>query len=764
MDGRQEFAGHDHLADTPLYTVAKLAVSAAAFAIDRPYDYLIPDNLAGAVVPGVRALVPFGAGNRTAEGVVLSLAQNSGRHKLKTIDRLLDEIPVFTEENLRLAIWMSDRFFCTVFEALRSMLPAGMWYKDGSLPRSGKTVSAATLIADVEEVSAAAAQRRARAPRQAEVLELLIKTGSMPVKDICMCTGVSVSVVKALEELGLISIDQYEVYRRPAVKKIEDPKPIVLNERQRVVFDRISPLLGSGKPEAALLFGVTGSGKTLVYIKLIEETIAKGRSAIVLVPEISLTPQVMSIFTSYFGDSVAVLHSALSIGERYDEWKRIQRGLVSVVVGTRSAVFAPVRDLGLIVLDEEQEHTYKSENSPRYHARDVAKYRVTHSDALLILSSATPSVESMFNAKEGKISLFRIENRYNQQDLPNVLIADMKKELKNGNTGSISAVLRRELEINIERGSQSILFLNRRGTNPLVTCGECGFIFHCTECSVSLTYHSVGERLMCHYCGFSFPLPNSCKGCGGKLRFVGAGTQKVETELHKLFPGVSVIRMDADAVTRVNSHSEMLSRFRDERVSVLLGTQMITKGLDFENVTLVGVLSADMSLYLCDYRAHEKTFSLITQVIGRSGRGDKPGRAVIQTFTPGHDVIKLSSRQDYDSFYDREIELRRLLGNPPFRDILTLTATGIDESAVNSACAWLKAALEAYFRDTVDLSIMGPAPAQIPKVKNRYRYRLLISCKNTKRVRETVAHAIREFKRSKQGRGVTVFADADSYD
>ncbi|MCL2401791.1 MAG: primosomal protein N', partial [Oscillospiraceae bacterium] len=527
--------------------------------------------------------------------------------------------------------------------------------------------------------------------------------------------------------------------------------------------DGLVPLLTSETPEAALLQGVTGSGKTLVYIKLIEAALERGKTAIVLVPEIALTPQMMSVFMSHFGDSVAVLHSALSVGERYDEWKRIKLHGVRVVVGTRSAVFAPLENLGLIVLDEEQEHTYKSENSPRYHAREIAKYRIARAGGLLLLGSATPSVESMFNARAGKYKFFRIENRYNEKELPSVIIADMKQELKSGNGGSISAVLHQELTRNIEAGEQSILFLNRRGMNPLVACGECGFTYECHRCSVAMTYHATNSRLLCHYCGYSLPLPDECPSCYGKLKFIGAGTQKVETELQALFPGIPVIRMDTDTVSQSNSHDKLLSRFREEKTPILLGTQMVTKGLDFENVTLVGVLLADMSLYMNDYRAHEKTFSLITQVVGRAGRGDKPGRAVIQTFTPAHEVISLASRQDYDGFYEGEIVLRQALGSPPVRDLFTLVATGIDETAVLSAVSRIRGALLGYFGGDSGIKLLGPAPAPVPKVNNRYRYRLLISCENTKQVRDTIAHTIREFSRDKQSRGVSIFADSDSY-
>jgi len=745
-------------------TAARIAVSAAIYAIDKPYEYRIPESLKGRAVPGMRVMVPFGPGNGKSEGVILALAPDSNRRNLKSIESLLDDSPILTEENLRLALWMSDRFFCTVFDAFRVMLPSGMWFKDGVKRQRDKTVWTAVLNIDAEKAVGLAGQKRMSAPGQAKVLEIIVENGNMSIEEICFLAGVTDSPVKTLAKHGILTLEKRVVSRRPYFTIRSSDEPICLNEEQRMVFEGIVPLLDSEKPEAALLYGVTGSGKTLVYIKLIEKAIALGKTAIVLVPEIALTPQTVSIFASHFGDGVAVLHSALGTGERHDEWKRINSGVVRVVVGTRSAVFAPLSNIGLIVIDEEQEHTYKSESSPRYHARDVAKYRVTHSGALLLLSSATPSVESMHSAKSGKYKLFRLEHRFNEKELPHVIVADMRPELKSGYAGSIGSVLRGEIERNIENEEQSILFINRRGTNPLVTCGECGYVFECRCCSVSMAYHSSKQRLLCHYCGLSLPVPASCPDCGGKLKFVGAGTQKVESELFEMFPGISIIRMDADTVTRINSHDNLLSRFRDKRAQILLGTQMVTKGLDFENVTLVGVLSADMSLYMSDFRAHEKAFSLITQVVGRSGRGEKPGRAVIQTFTPGNDVIIMAANQDYDGFYEREIVLRQVLGSPPIHDLMALTATGPDEIAVLNACKRLRKSLENYFHYERGVKILGPAPAYVSKVKNRYRYRILVSCENTRNVRDTIAHTIREFSGDKQNRGVSVFADAYLYD
>jgi primosomal protein N' (replication factor Y) len=743
--------------------VARVAVEAATYHIDKPYDYKIPETLSGQLTPGQRVVVPFGKGNRRSEALILTLISDSERPGLKNIESVLDDTPVLSADLIKLALWMSDRFYCTVYDAVKAMLPAGMWFKEGTKRVSDKTVSMAVLDIPAEEALILAAQKRRKAPQQATILELLSQIGSASVPEILYFTGASRASVKKLAELGAVVFEEREVYRRPAIAAEPADGPVVLSSTQQTVFDGISALLKKDTADAALLYGVTGSGKTSIYIRLIEETIKAGKDAIALVPEIALTPQLINTFASYFGDDIAVLHSALGIGERYDEWKRIRSGTVRVVVGTRSAVFAPLKNLGLLIIDEEQEHTYKSENSPRYHARDIAKHRCVNNGALLLLGSATPSVESMFNAAEGKYKLFRLENRYNKRELPSVVIADMKKEIKNGNPGIVSSLLLRELQENIERGEQSILFLNRRGASTLIACGECGYTFTCPRCSVSVTYHSVNRRLMCHYCGYSEPAREDCPDCGGRLKFVGAGTQKVEEELGEILPGVGIIRMDTDTVSPLHSHEEHLKRFRDKKVPILLGTQMVAKGLDFENVTLVGVLSADQMLYMSDYKAHERTFSLITQVVGRSGRGSKPGRAVIQTFTPQSEIIKLASRQDYDGFYEREIALRRLAGSPPLVDLVTLTVSGLDEAQVLKGCVWLRNTLRSYFEENI-VKILGPAPAGIARVNNRYRYRISATCRTTRQIRDTIAHVIRVFSKDKQFRGLQVYADADPYE
>ncbi|HHT16396.1 MAG TPA: primosomal protein N' [Papillibacter sp.] len=744
--------------------VARTAVSVATYHIDRPYDYKIPPELDGRVQPGMRVVIPFGQGNRRTEGLVLSVMEDTGQRVLKNIDTVVDDAPVLSPEMIKLAVWMSERFFCTVYDAAKAMLPSGLWLKDGAPRVSDKVVKIAALNIPAEEALLLAAQKRRRARQQARVLELLSQIGEASVKEISYFTGAGAASVKALADAGAVALYEQEIYRRPDITTLPPADPLILSPEQQRVFDALAPVLEEGRADAALLYGVTGSGKTAVYIQLIRKAIALKRRAIVLVPEIALTPQLITLFSAHFGERIAVFHSQLGIGERYDEWKRIRTGEVDVVVGTRSAVFAPIPDLGLVIIDEEQEHSYKSQNIPRYHTRDVAKYRCWQNKALLLLGSATPSLESMYSAETGKYKLLRLDSRYNARNLPNVIIADMKKELKSGNGGVIGSELLEALQENVARGEQSILFLNRRGGNTLITCPECAYTFSCPRCSVSLTYHFANRRIMCHYCGFSRWEPEECPDCGGRLKYVGAGTQKVEAELRELLPDVGILRMDADTVSARNTHEDILTKFRAEKVPILLGTQMVAKGLDFENVTLVGVLSADQMLYINDYRAQERAFSLITQVVGRSGRGSKTGRAIIQTMTPKSEVIRLAALQDYDAFYRRELELRRALGNPPLSDLISVTASGVSETEVLRGCTILRRLLEDYLRDEPDVCLLGPAPASVTKINNRYRYRITLSCQANKRIRMTVAHVIRTFAKDKACRNIAVYADSDPYE
>ena len=745
--------------------VAKIAVSAATYWIDRPYDYRIPEELAQKAVPGARVFVPFSKGNRRSEGVILALSDHSDYENLKNILAVLDEEPVLDAEQIQLALFMRDRFFCTVYDAVKAILPAGLWFtEEGKARVRDKVVEMARLALPPEDAAAIAEQKRRRSPQQANLLDLLCSFEALPSSELLRFTGAARASLKSLVKAELVELYQREVYRRPEIHVGETEALPILNQEQNKAYEGIRRLADSSSAGAALLFGVTGSGKTSVYTHLIREKLDQGKSAILLVPEIALTPQMLQTFSSYFGDEVAVLHSSLSSGERYDEWKRIRTGKAHLVIGTRSAVFAPVQNLGLIIIDEEQEETYKSENSPRYNTRDVAKFRCSRAKCLLLLGSATPDIVSRYQAKIGKYAYYALPNRYNELQLPEVRIVDMKRELRRGNGGNISSFLKEELQTNLERGEQSILFINRRGANKLVSCSACGFTYKCPRCSVSLTYHSVNRRLMCHYCGYSRFVDEACPDCGGILNFIGAGTQLVEEELHLLFPGVPTLRMDTDTVTPAGSHEELFDRFRREKIPIMVGTQMVTKGLNFENVTLVGVISADQSLYAGDYRAGERTFSLITQVVGRSGRGSKPGRAVIQTYTPANETIEQAARQDYEAFFESELELRKLQGTPPFFDLLTVTVSGVEEAVVVRCCRIVKHRLEELMGREKEMVILGPTPLPVVKVNNRYRYRVHISCHMNAAVRSAVSQTVIECGTDKRFRGISVFADNDPLD
>lgn len=748
----------------PDVTIAKIAVSGIPFRLDRPFDYAIPLDMKEKVQPGVRVEVPFTRANRRTEGIVLALAPIGAYEKLKPISEVLDEAPILTQAQIKLALWMHERFFCTVYEAVKAMLPAGLWFKNGKRRVSDKYVTMAALAVPAEEAAEAAEQKRRRAPQQSELLRTLCAIGRAALPDLREFTGASLQSVRALRDAGLISLEDMPVYRRPeAPEGKRQPLP-KLNSEQTKAFKGILKLAGGKKASGALLFGVTGSGKTTIYIRLIAEMRRRGKTAILLVPEIALTPQMLRTFSSHFGDDIAVLHSSLSAGERLDEWRRIKNGEAGVVIGTRSAIFAPAEDLGIIIIDEEQEDSYKSENAPRYHARDVAKFRCAQDNALLLLGSATPDVESRWRAEQGSYAYFTLSRRFNEQSMPSVEIVDMKRELRRGNGSSISERLRSEISENLERGEQSILFLNRRGANKLITCVDCGFTYSCPNCSVSLTYHSFSRRLMCHHCGYTQRLDEHCPECGGTLKYVGTGTQKLEEELHELFPDTPVLRMDTDTVAPAGGHDVLLERFQTERIPIMVGTQMVTKGLNFENVTLVGVISADQSLYAGDYRATERTFSLITQVVGRSGRFEKPGRAVIQTFTPENETIRQAARQDYESFYRAEIELRRLQALPPFTELLCITMSGREESLVLGCAAKARDELLDATRSESGVRVLGPAPLSVLRVNNNYRYRVTLCAPPGRGLRRFVADIVARYSSDKQFRGVSVYADTNPSD
>ena len=814
--------------------MVKVAVSAAPYSIDKPYSYLVPDALAAAAVPGVRVMVPFGRGNKESEGLILARVQEPKLPGSKAIRQILDPEPVLDKAGIDLALWMRGRYFCTVFEAVKTILPAGLWYglreiwslamepeaarsaavgipgawqvldllekqggkadirvlrdvlgdgaekplkamkkaeilaceTDAKRKISDKSHRMVELAVNTEDAYALTEPKRRSAPARYEVVNFLATAGRTPAAEVSYYTGASARTLKSMEKAGLIAFSEEEELRVPSLDDVEPGPEIVLNEEQQRAFEEILGRVQAAKPSVTLLHGVTGSGKTQVYLRLVQETLALGKTAMVLVPEIVLTPQMMRKFSSYFGSRVAMLHSSLKMTERYDQWKRIRRGEVDVVLGTRSALFAPLKNLGLIIMDEEQEGSYQSENVPRYDAREVAKYLCVREKAALVFGSATPTVETAWAAEQGSYQKALLRRRYNENALPEVLIADLRQEILNGNPGLISTTLRQELEKNLAAGEQSILFLNRRGSSRMLLCGECGYVPQCPRCSTAMTYHSANGRLMCHYCGHSEPAADTCPECGGWMKHVGAGTQKVEEELRELFPEAGILRMDAD--TTAGGHEEILQTFERERVPILLGTQMVAKGLDFENVTLVGVLSADISLYVDNYRAAERTFSLLTQVVGRAGRGGKTGRAVIQTYTPGNDVIRCAARQDYDAFYESEIRMRRLRRYPPFADLFTVTVSGTEEGRVLRAAVSVRETLRQLCRRPElaagEPEVLGPAPAPVVKVNNRFRYRCTLVGKNDKATREMLAWLQKDFAKDSANRGMNLFVDHNAAD
>ncbi|MBR5569515.1 MAG: primosomal protein N' [Oscillospiraceae bacterium] len=814
--------------------IAKIAVSAANFAIDKPYSYFVPTGMD--LEPGCRVTVSFGRGNRKAKGVVLSVEEGDGTG-LKAVEQKLDDEPVLSPTMLRLAAFIRERYFCTFFDAIQTMLPAGAWFQtketfrltedriwmekpprqkdalqllqlieqlggeaEGNVLRqslsseedyekaiayllkkkwisgqqeflrraSDKTEKIATLASSQEEAMEYAASRPKSAVMQKNVLELLCSVGSAAVKEICYFTGAKPGTVKRLAELGYVQLSEREVLRCREIVPVQLDGELILNPEQQAAFEGLCAQMAQPQPGTALLYGITGSGKTSVYIQLIRACLAKGKQAMLLVPEIALTPQLLGLMAAYFGQEVAILHSSLGTGERYDQWKRVRSGEAKVVVGTRSAVFAPCPDLGLIILDEEQEHSYKSENAPRYDARTIAQWRGLKENALVLFGSATPSIESMYYAETGRYRLYTLRHRYNGRALPGVEIVDMRQELEVGNDLSLSMPLRCAIRETADSGKQTILFLNRRGNSRAMVCVDCRQSPECPRCSARLTYHSANERLMCHYCGYSQPTVERCPQCGGPVKRVGTGTQKVQEELSKLFSDLKVDRMDADTVSAANTHENILDHFKNEQIPILLGTQMVAKGLNLPNVTLVGVLDGDLGLYSDNYRAAETTFNMLTQVVGRAGRGDAAGKAIVQTLVPEHKVLKLAAEQDYTGFYRMELELRRVQQCPPFGDVALVTFTGKEETAVLRGAVKFRDSLRQLLKHPdyagEQCNCLGPAPCPVAKINYNYRYRLTLRCQMTQPLRLLLAHLLRQFAKDKENRDVSAFIDVNGFD
>lgn len=734
-------------------TVATVAVEKTFFNLESDYDYYVPEELEQSIKVGMIVTIPFGKANKKREGIVVKLytAMNS---ELKEILSLKSTLPVLSGEMVSLALWLKERCFCTTYDCLKQMLPRGV----GKI--GDATSRMATILIENEE------ELPKLTPKQRSVVNLLFDIGTAEVNEICEFCSVGISVLKNLEKNGVISIYDKEIYRTPYESDfVKENSEIELSLQQQNAYDTYAEMLdrngGTG-----LLFGVTGSGKTQVYLKLIDKAVAMNKDVIVLVPEISLTPQALSIFHKRYGKQVAVFHSGLSLGERNDEYKRADRGEAKIVIGTRSAVFAPLHNLGLVIIDEEQENTYKSERTPRYNAKDAANFRCRYNNALLLLTSATPSLESYSNALKGKYTLCEMSERYGNARLPEVITVDMKDEMKKGNRSPVSSILREYISETLDDHKQAILLINRRGYNTFISCNDCGHVITCPNCSISLTYHSYNNRLTCHYCGYSKYLDNVCPECHGtNVRYSGYGTQRIEDELQSIFPDARILRMDADTTSGKFSHDKLFKAFSNHDYDILIGTQMVAKGLDFPDVNLVGVVNADNSLYDENYNSSERSFDLITQVIGRSGRRDSAGKAVIQTINPYNLTLEFAGNQDYKGFFENEIELRKSLIYPPYCDIYSASFVGENENQT-ALCA--KTFFDIMTEENQNMNekiiILGPSPAKISKINKQYRYRLLIKCKNSKNIRNLLNKVLKRLYKIKEHKDIMVSIDLNPYD
>lgn len=722
---------------------ARVIIDIAHANVDRLFTYEIPEGLA--VQAGHRVLVPFGAGNRKTEGFVLALSTETDvdRLALKPVLRTMEPYPALTEEQIALAHWIAEAYHCLLVDALRLLIPAQM--RGGRVKE--KTVRTVRLRpgadADAEKAALLTKAGVSRAPKQAEVIDLLGQTGAyMSTADICAFIPGAAGAIAALLKKGVLQEEGQEAFRNPfrAAEAAPPGKPLPLTSAQQAAFDGIVECVKQGAG-TCLLYGVTGSGKTEVYMQSIAHVIAEGGKAIVLVPEISLTPQAMERFRSRFGMRVAVLHSRLSPGERYDEWRRIRLGKVDVVIGARSAVFAPLTGLKLIIVDEEHEPSYHSETAPRYGAAEVAAQRAKLNGAVLVLGSATPSVATYKRGLSGAYKLLTLPERINRQPMPEVEIVDLRSEFLSGNNSIFSAPLHSALGQCLKAGEQAILFMNRRGYSTFISCRGCGYVMKCPDCDVSMTYHKLEGVMKCHYCGRTARIPSVCPDCGKPyLKYFGVGTQQVEEQLAAYFPGTAAVRMDLDTTRTKNAHQELLGRFMRAEAQVLIGTQMIAKGLDIPNVTLVGVIAADSMLHIPDYRSGERTFQLLTQVAGRAGRADKPGHVIVQTYTPEHPVIGFAARHDYPGFYAYEIAMRRAALFPPYALFLRIVLSGLAEEPLADdaeLCAVglrqaIETALAGAGANPQELLFLEATPAPVKRREGQYRYQVLAKLVRTK--------------------------------
>ena len=733
--------------------VAKVVVKNTNRSFDIEYSYIIPDEFIDKLQIGMRVYVPFGRASKKKEALVVkivkqdieSLKEECRANTIKNIVELIDDVPIIDEDMLDIMFTMKRDYICTYYEAFMQMVPSFEKAR-------GRLVKLAYLKMDRQEVLDKLDGNFIRNIWQVKILRYLLEHETIEVNDVVRFIGGGKYSINTLFKKGFIGYKEKSVIRDPYVNKcIQRDKAKIPTSSQAVVLEKIKNILYKEKYDEVLIHGVTGSGKTEVYMQLVEYCINKGKNAIVLVPEIALTPQIVDRFRARFGENIAVMHSRLSKGERRDQWYLIKEDKIKVVVGVRSAIFAPIKNIGVIIIDEEHETSYKSEVTPKYNAKDIARLRCKKSNAVLIYGSATPSVETYYKAMTNEIHLCNMESRTSSNNLPQVDLVDLRQELDSGNRSIFSYKLKDEIQKNIQNGEQTMLFLNRRGHSAFLLCRECGFVAKCVNCNVTMTYHKTYERLVCHYCGYTIKNFKECPKCKSKyIKSFGLGTEKLEEEVKKEFPEASVIRMDLDTTSYKNAHEEILSKFKYENINVLIGTQMIAKGHDFPNVTLVGVIAADAMLNVNDFRSEERTFELITQVAGRAGRGEKKGRVIVQTYNIDAYSIQTALMQDYQKFFDKEIELRRILNYPPFSDLGVATFIGAnDKETFVCADSARKYIIKLNAKYNLGLDVLGVNRTPISKIKNNYRWRIIIKCSNRGIIIRTLTRVTDKFLKSK---------------
>ena len=728
--------------------IAEVIINSNVKNLNRIFDYNVPTEYVGIIAIGDRVLVPFGNKKSLEEGFIVGFKDKS-EFKVKDIAKIEDGFKL-TKENIKLATIMARRYFCNISDCIHLMLPPGNATKNFAKRITEKSQDSVFLKKDEEEILLDIELKKIKSEKQIKALNFLIDNNGSFISDIEMFTDVTRAVIKTLEKNGYVEILEKQIERNPLLnKQIERTEKLELNDEQKYAFEEVNKSIQNNEFKEFLLYGVTGSGKTEIYLQLIDEVLKKGKTAIMLVPEISLTPQTVNRFISRFGnEEIAILHSKLSVGERYDQWQKIKNEQARIIIGARSAIFAPVKNLGLIIIDEEHDSSYKSDSTPRYSAKDIAKYMAKQNNAPVLLGSATPDINTYYKADKGTIKLLELTKRANSAELPNINIVDLREELAKGNRSIISTDLYSAIDKNIKEKKQTILFLNRRGYSTFVMCRDCGYIAKCKNCNITLTYHSKENKLRCHYCGYEQSNIKICPDCNSKnVKYFGTGTQKLEEEIQKIFPMATTIRMDIDTTTKKNSIEEILDKFKNENIDILIGTQMVVKGHHFPNVTLVGVIAADSSLYLEDYRASERTFQLLTQVAGRAGREKSKGNVIIQTYNPDNFCIECSKEQDYEKFYNAEIMLRKQLKYPPFCDIIVIGISGTNENEVKNISNFIYNNISKQYKN--NFSIYKPMPAPIDRIKNKFRWRIIMKCKLDNNIIDVVNYSLKDIKSSK---------------